>query len=87
MKYDFYEDEKGKLLVIETTKNWIGQKTTHKQIIKHFKIKGLILRNIGFTNSKYSYGRFWSSDCKKVKMILEEYIPKNKRLEWSNRWF
>jgi len=87
MQYDFYKDDNGKLLVVQTTKNWIGQKTIHKQMVKIFKIKGVILRNIIFTKSKYSYGRFWSSDCKKVQNILEEYTPENKRIEWSNSWF
>lgn len=87
MRYDFYKDDKNNIKVIGTTKNWIGQKTTHKQSISHFRIKGFILRKMTFTATRYYYGRFWAGDCKKVKILFEEYIPETNRLEWSDTWF
>jgi len=74
------------IFIIETTRNWIGQKTTHKQYCSHFRIKGVVLRKINF-GSKYAYGRFWFTDCKKIKDLLHTHIPSSSRIEWSDKWF
>lgn len=76
MEYIFSEVD-GKLKIIKVTRNWIGQRTSTKEIALHFGAKGVILRKLKFANySGDIYGRFWSSDIKKVKEILQKYKPK-----------
>lgn len=87
MKYEFFKDENGRVFVMGTTRNWIGQKTVHKQFLGHFRLKGFILRKMNFTATKYSYGRFWFFDCKKVKNFMKENTSERDRLEWSDVWF
>lgn len=87
MEYIFSEVD-GKLKIIKVTRNWIGQRTSTKEIALHFGAKGVILRKLKFANySGDIYGRFWSSDIKKVKEILQKYKPKSSFQHWSDTWF
>lgn len=91
MKYEFVKDENGKLIITLISRNWIGQKTRVKESAVYFAIKGIILRKLYFSRTSktkgYVYGRFWFSDCKKAKNIMEEYTSPQSRIEWSDVWF
>jgi hypothetical protein len=86
MEYNFFEIN-GRLMVFMITKNWLGQKTTEQESCHFFRAKGFILRKLYFTTNNRYYGRFWSSDVKKAKKLLLQYISKSNQLEWSDTWF
>lgn len=88
MKYDFIKDEGGSFIIIMTTRNWIGQKTSTREITTKFSAKGIILRKLNFSyGTSKKYGRFWFTDCKKVKRLMEQEVPLARRAEWSDTWF
>lgn len=86
MEYHFYEDN-SRIKIVTITKNWIGQKTQKMDFATLFRAKGVVLRKLYFLTNTNGYGRFWFNDVRRVKKLIEKYVPETSRIEWSDAWF